>query len=171
MKTVYIMRHAMSGPARMGAEDIDRTLSEKGRESAVRMGGYMRDEGIVPDSALVSAATRTRQTWDALSDEAGWDVSAQVEKAFYLARESVWLSAINQLGAETSTAILVGHHPGVDTLAMSLAGQGAPSALAEMSTGFPTCALAELAFDCSWGEIGAGTGTLVRFVTPRHLMG
>lgn len=168
MKTVYIMRHAVSGPARHGADDIDRTLTDRGREIAQQVGHYMAREKMSPDAALVSAAGRTVETWQCVSGSAGWSVKPEVDRKFYLASDRIWLNALGVLGPQSASVLLVGHHPGVDALALKLAGKGAPTAMAEMAAGFPTAALAELSFDCSWGEIDAGRGTLLRFVTPRY---
>jgi phosphohistidine phosphatase len=169
MKTVYIMRHAMSGPAGPGTDDVERTLTNRGREVASQVGAYMDDNNMSPDAALVSAAARTVETWKQVSSAAGWKMAPRLDQRFYLAPERIWLGALVDLKPEISSVLIIGHHPGVDGLAVMLAGQGAPTAVAEMRAGFTTGALAELELDCNWENIEAGSGTLTRFVTPRHL--
>lgn len=169
MKSVYIMRHAKSGPAHSGLDDFDRPLSAAGGDDARLLGRFMADNDMIADCALVSPALRTRQTWDLVSDQTGVSAVARSQQSFYLAPDRIWLSALNDLPSDVTRALVIGHHPGVDTLAVSLTGRGNPKASASMAGGFPPCGLAELEFDCTWTAVQAGAGRLIRFITPRLL--
>jgi phosphohistidine phosphatase len=67
--------------------------------------------------------------------------------------------------------MLVGHNPGMEHLAMALAGPASkPKALAKLHAKFPTAALAEIAFETTaWRDIGHGAGRLNRLVWPKDL--
>jgi phosphohistidine phosphatase len=169
MKSVYIMRHAKSGLGHSGMDDFDRTLSPAGRQEAMLVGRHLAAEEAKPGYALVSSALRTRQTWEAVSVVAGYGFKPEFSKEFYNAPERTWLSAIRELPDEISSVLLIGHHPGVDSLALSLSSRGGPDALARMSGGFSTGALAHLSFDLDWKDIQPGAGLLISFVESRQL--
>ena len=71
------------------------------------------------------------------------------------------LELVRGLPAEADTAMLVGHNPGIETLATQLA--DSDSGLGE----FPTSAVCVLEFDAGWDSIEPGTGRLIAFAVPR----
>jgi phosphohistidine phosphatase len=71
-RTLVLVRHAQAES--WASSDVERVLTPDGAATAGVLGGWLRDQGITPDAALVSGATRTRQTWAALADAAGWQL-------------------------------------------------------------------------------------------------
>jgi phosphohistidine phosphatase len=67
--------------------------------------------------------------------------------------------------------MLVGHNPGMQHLAMALAGPSSdPTALAKLHAKFPTAALAEIEFEvAAWTNVARGAGRLKRFIRPQDL--
>ena len=66
------------------------------------------------------------------------------------------------------SAMLIGHNPAIEELAVRLAARG--DRLDTLAQKYPTGALAELEFPAgSWNEVGTATGELTRFVVPREL--
>ena len=66
--------------------------------------------------------------------------------------------------------LIVGHNPGLQDLALMLAGSGRPEAMKAIADKYPTGALAVLDFALpTWQSISPGSGTLKRFVKPRSL--
>ena len=66
--------------------------------------------------------------------------------------------------------MIVGHNPGLQDLALALAVDGEPSALAQLDEKFPTGALATLDVGGThWDELGPGDAHLASVVIPRHL--
>jgi phosphohistidine phosphatase len=63
--------------------------------------------------------------------------------------------------------MLIGHNPGIQDLALSLA-RGGPE-VAEVRSKFPTAALATLQLNGSWRELSPGSAELVSFVKPKEL--
>src|SRR5690606_9683192 len=85
MPRLLLLRHAKSAwPA--GAPDLERPLNARGRAAALRMGTYLRDEGLRPDLSVVSPARRTAETWNqvqaALGDLAG-DLAMRYDSRIY----------------------------------------------------------------------------------------
>ena len=71
VRTLLVLRHSKSAYPE-GVADIDRPLAPRGVRDAVALGGWLRDQGLVPDLVVCSVAERTRQTWDLISDQLGW---------------------------------------------------------------------------------------------------
>jgi phosphohistidine phosphatase len=67
------------------------------------------------------------------------------------------------------SVMLVGHNPGLEELAVELAGQGHGKLVAALRRKFPTGALAEFRVDAPrWRHFARGC-ELVSFVTPKEL--
>jgi phosphohistidine phosphatase SixA len=62
MQRLILMRHAEAVGSALSGLDRDRPLSPYGRLEASAVGRALAARGLKPDLALVSAATRTRQT-------------------------------------------------------------------------------------------------------------
>lgn len=168
MKSLYILRHAKSDwPA--GLDDVDRPLAPRGRKAAPQMGALMKARGYAPDLVLCSTARRTRETCALLLDALG-ERPVRYLEALYLASPAQLLRQIRQTDDEVDALLLVGHNPGVQSLALALAPEGDAEALAAVREKFSTGALAvlRLAAAC-WGDVAPGTGRLEAFVRPRDL--
>ena len=74
---------------------------------------------------------------------------------------------LQEVDARVDSAMLVGHEPAIEGLALMLLGGGAD--LERVREKFPTAAHASLAFQGSWGELAPGAAELVAFVKPREL--
>ncbi len=176
MPTLLVLRHAKSdwGDASLG--DFDRPLSARGLKAAPRMGTEIARRGWVPDRALVSTATRARQTWDLVGAQLGGSRSGdgavveQFERSLYLASPQTILSLLAAVPDGTETAIVIGHNPGMAMLAMALSGPGSDDeALTQMSVKYPTAALARFDLAGPWSDLAAGRARLTHFLRPRDL--
>ena len=169
-KVLLLLRHAKSSWDDPALDDFDRPLAKRGREAAPLMAREMARRGWLPDSALVSSALRTHQTWDLVAPELPAAVPATFERSIYEAPAERILDAIRATPGDTRTLVVVGHNPGFETLAALLAApESDAGAMARMGQKFPTSALARLVFDGEWQELGAGGARLTDFVTPRDL--
>jgi phosphohistidine phosphatase len=61
-RRLLLFRHAKSDSPQ-GGSDHERPLGPRGRHDAPRMGEEMARRGLKPELALVSTATRTRETF------------------------------------------------------------------------------------------------------------
>ena len=69
-----------------------------------------------------------------------------------------------------SSVLVIAHNPGIQDLAITLAGRGDEEARERLDEKFPTGALATLSFRAErWTEVEPGSGELVGFVVPREL--
>jgi phosphohistidine phosphatase len=168
MRRLLLLRHAKSDWSK-GIPDIDRPLAPRGREAAPRMGGYLKEQGLRPDLALVSPALRARQTFELVEPFLdGADMRA--EPRLYDAPASRLLTVLREAGAETRTLMMIGHNPGLEELARLLVGAGDRDALSHLAHKYPTAGLAVIDFPGgSWADAAPRAGRLDRFVTPKGL--
>ncbi len=133
MKKIILLRHAKSSWADASLPDFERPLNSRGTTIAPAMGKFLRSQCCDSDIILASTALRVRETLEGLLPE--WHCSAEVlwEKSLYLATLSTLESYMWGLHDSWSTAMLVGHNPGLSDLASKLASQ---------ELYLPTCAIA-----------------------------
>lgn len=173
MKTLVLMRHAKSSWDDPVLDDFDRPLNARGRAAAPRMGRWLRQEELIPDLAICSAARRVLDTWNLVAPVLGRQVTTRVEPDLYAADPDLILDTIRSVGEGVETLLVLGHSPGIEDAAHALARDGSPAGVVQrMRRKFPTAAAAVIEFDSgSWAETGPGEGTLVRFVRPRDVPG
>jgi len=165
-RTIIVMRHAKAEES--APTDFERQLTDRGTADATSAGSWLTERGHVPDHALVSAAVRTQQTWDALVDGGGWDVDPEIDEALYDAGPESALDLIRAVPDHVSTVIVVGHNPAMGSLAQLLDdGEGDEDAGNEMATGFPTSAVAVFSFDGDWRELAEASASVVAFHVGR----
>jgi phosphohistidine phosphatase len=160
------MRHAKAEPD--GPTDFERRLSERGRTEARAAGRWLASRGITPDHALVSAALRTVETWEAVAEVAGWPLEATYDQGLYAAGPETALDLIRASPTGAGTVIVIGHNPTIAYLAQLLDdGEGDVAAVNEMAVGYPTSALTVFEHDGGWAGLGAGSARVAAFHVGR----
>ena len=168
MKRLTLLRHAKSTWDDPVARDFDRPLNRRGRKAARRIGEEMRALGLSFDAAIASPAVRVKETLAEVEQGFGRDLRVTFEQAVYLASPETLLDLIRAADDGAASLLLVGHNPGLESLAVDLTSGGPLRAQAAIK--YPTATLAELSFDCpTWREIAPGRGRLDRFIRPRDL--
>jgi len=170
MKQLLLLRHAKSSRDDPSLADFDRPLAPRGRKDAPRMGREIARRRWLPDLAIVSPAARTRETWKRVAAELGARPTVTFPEELYEATAMALLGEVRRAPARMGTVILVGHNPGMEELAVSLAGEGSvPDALKRRREKFPTAALARFEVDGEWASLDAGTARLTHFLKPADL--
>lgn len=166
MQRLILMRHAKAERDAASGRDRDRPLSSRGHAEAALIARTLAERGWRPDTALVSAAVRTRETWETASDAFG-DVELHVEDALYDAEAEAIRALIEGVEEQAGCLIVVAHNPGVQQLALDLLTESAasPALLDQMAAGFPTAAAALFGVDA------AGRCVYEGFLTPKGLGG
>lgn len=164
---LFLLRHAKSSHDDPGLADRDRPLAPRGTRAAKAMGRYMRDHELSPALVLCSSATRARQTLDGLTAGIGSSPRVVIEHELYEASASGLLERLRRIGDDVPSAMLIGHNPAMERLALDLAARGPD--LADLARKYPTGALALLEFDGSWSDLDADGARLLAFVKPRDL--
>jgi phosphohistidine phosphatase len=167
MRRLLLLRHAKTERAEPGEGDRTRKLTKRGRADVPIIGAYMARHGLVPDQALVSPATRTRETWTLLAACFAKAPKAVSEERIYNADADKLMALLAETRA-VRTLLLVGHNPGIHDLAVQLIAAGEVAARERVAEKLPTSGLVaiDLAFD-DWSRLHARAGRLERFVSPR----
>lgn len=170
MRRLMLLRHAKSDWSLAGQTDHVRDLAPRGRKAAPLMGRYMTEHGFIPDHAIVSTATRTRETWRLVADALPIRPSVTFEDRIYEASPGNILATIAQAPAAAQSLLVIGHNPGFHETANLLIGSGDRRMRKNLLDKFPTAALAVIDFDIDdWPAIRRGNGRLACFVTPRAI--
>jgi phosphohistidine phosphatase len=169
MKTLCLLRHAKSAwPSGIG--DFDRPLNGRGRDTAGVMGRYMASAGLTPGLVLCSAATRTRETLELAALFWKNRPTIVIEPELYLAGERTLLAQARRIENRHGIALIIGHNPGTQALALQLAVNAPSMDLDRLATKYPTAGLAVFDFDVEdWAQIGPENSTLRVFATPRSI--
>jgi phosphohistidine phosphatase len=166
MKRLILFRHAKSAWDQPGLDDKDRPLNERGQHDAPRMGAWMATCGYVPDTVLCSTATRTRQTWELAAPAFPQAPKVWYQDLLYLASEDEMLTALR--AADGDCVMMVGHMPGIGTLAADLRRHG--PLVHGLFAKYPAGTACVIDFDVTdWTQVREGTGDLVAFQVPKEL--
>lgn len=164
-RSIVLLRHAKADWPDVA--DHDRPLADRGRNDAPLAGAWLATHGITPQLTLCSTAARTRETWRLVAPQLPRRPRTVYEERLYDASPGEILAVLGETPDETRDLLVVGHNPGMQSLAELLAGSADKDAAAALSrTGFPTCALAVLRFTGSWKSVEPGVGTLEAHWAP-----
>ena len=169
MKRLYLLRHAKSSWKDASLPDRERPLAGRGRRAAKAIAGHLDEAGIRPQLVLCSPARRTLATLERIRPALhGADV--EVDPDLYGSDAATLLSRLRRLPDAVGSAMIIGHNPALQDLALDLSRPG--PARREVAAKYPTGALAELELPVdSWAALREGGGELLTFVRPRDLTG
>ena len=165
-RSIVLLRHAKADWPDVA--DHDRPLADRGRRDAPVVGEWLASNGISPQLTLCSTAARTRETWKLAVPHLPQRPRTVYEDRLYEASAGEIIALINEVSEETRDLLLVGHNPGIQTVADTLAGSSEGDCLARMARGFPTSAVAVLRFTGTWKSVEPGTGNLTAYWAPHE---
>ena len=177
MKRLYLLRHAEARPASRGSSDFARTLTDRGRKTAALVAYYLRDQDYRPDMVLCSNTKRAEETWAVIApalqpyedsvETLIESLEVQYLKSLYLATPETMIMLMRTLPETTNSLLIVGHNPGIQSLAITLAGSGEAVADAPLYRDFPPTALAVLNLEITtWAALEEGCGRLLEVAIP-----
>jgi phosphohistidine phosphatase len=160
MKTLYLMRHAKSSWGDISTADFERPLNARGINTAPLMGKLMAGRRLTPGVIFSSPAQRARQTVLLVSEAARFKAEVIFDDRIYEASPMRLLAVIAAIANELSSAMLVGHNPGIEGFIWHLTGT--------LET-MPTCALAILQLNINaWADIRENCGLVADVSRPKH---
>ncbi|CAN5608681.1 histidine phosphatase family protein [soil metagenome] len=156
------MRHAKSSWDDANLPDFDRPLNTRGQQAAPFMGMVMDQLGLAPDVIVCSPAVRAEQTAVFVKEAGKLRGILHFEPRIYEASPNTLRQVVAEIADSNSSAMIVGHNPGVEGFIRYLTGE-----LESM----PTAALAviELEID-KWGDVNDGSGKLMTVIRPKDMM-
>ncbi len=168
MPFLTLLRHAKAASPLPGQQDFDRPLTERGRIDAARVAQAL--DGLGLDLALVSTAARTAETWNIVSASLAQPLPPTAERSLYLCAASHLIARLRAVPPDIQSAVVVGHNPCLQEVALWLAGKTKAPAVNRMHEKFPTCAFATFELVTgNWSDLAPKTVTLNRFAAPRML--
>ena len=105
-------------------------------------------KGISPELVLCSASRRTRQTLTRIAPGLGKSANVRIEPELYATSAAVLLEVLHEVPDEVESVMLIGHNPGIQDLALSLASAG--SEIPRLRSKFRTAVLATLELNGTW---------------------
>ena len=170
MKRLTLLRHAKSSWDDAVARDFDRPLNAKGHRAGRTVGQEMRRLGLRFDAVIASPAARVMETLEEVAAGFGAPLSPAFDQTVYLASREALLDLVRAVDDRVASLLLVGHSPGLERLALHLAGVKDKALRKSVEEKYPTGALIELSLPVDrWQDVEDGEGTMTRFVRPRDL--
>jgi phosphohistidine phosphatase len=157
-RRLIVMRHAKAGEL-PGGPDFERALKPRGRTDSAAAGRWLRESGYQPDAVICSAARRTRQTWQYVSETLGAHADFTAEQRLYEADADEVIEIIGETPAEVATLLYIGHNPAAAAAVAVLTSQEPP---------FPTAAIAVIGVPGSWDDLAPRAGELLATWIPEH---
>jgi phosphohistidine phosphatase len=164
-RRLLLMRHAKAEP--YGLNDRDRHLTRSGRRDAAAVGIWLAEHALAPDHALVSSALRSTETCTEVRVAGGFVIDPDIRPELYGAEADDIMNAIAQVPPGVTSLLYVGHNPGVEVVAATLAGEGERQAMQMLLSGFPTSGLAVYDVPVAWRELHDGVARLADFYVGR----
>lgn len=161
-KMLLLLRHAKSSWKDEMLADFDRPLNERGKRDAQRMGKLLRQEDLLPDLIISSAARRACDTTTRVVQASDYEGEVFTVRELYAGDPEDFLEALHAVPDSCNRVLLVAHNPDLEMFLEMLT--GLPEAL-------PTGALAAILLPVvSWHELHEGVrGTLRGLWSPKTL--
>ena len=171
MKKLILLRHAKSSWKDTSLNDHDRPLNSRGKASAPVIGRWLVEREHRPDIVLCSSSHRTCQTARLLKDAMPELPDAIIEDDLYHASPGTMLERLRRLPSTSTTAMIIGHQPGLSTLTRMLADGTEGRRCRRAYEHFPTAAAAVLELACEdWAKLDYQKAQFIDFAKPRELM-
>ena len=124
--------------------------------------------GYRPQVVLCSPSRRTIDTFDGIRSALPEHPEIVVDDELYGASADTLLARLRTIDDGIDCALVVGHNPGLQELAIRLTDAGESDLRTQLSEKFPTAAVATLSFDTRWAELDARGARLEDLFTPRQ---
>ncbi|MBP7416112.1 MAG: histidine phosphatase family protein [Pyrinomonadaceae bacterium] len=161
MKTLYLLRHAKSSWDDPAQTDFERPLNQRGTKAALFMGELMAKKGLEPSLIVSSPAMRAKTTAELVKDAGTFSAEIIFEKTIYEASPNALRQVVSEISDDHTSALLVGHNPGIEGFIGYLTGDLEP---------MPTAALAVIELKLEkWDEVNDGSGKLFDVYRPKEL--
>lgn len=156
-RTLFLMRHAKA-ESHHARNDFERVLAPLGWNQSREAGLELADRGI--QLVLCSSSARTRQTLQGLGllTPAGEPVPVQYMEALYLGSADLIRQRIGEIEDEVTGLLVIGHSPGIPTLAAELAWASSTRQADQIQCWFPTSAYSEFEIEGSWSDLWDSDG-------------
>lgn len=161
-RRLILMRHAKSSWSSPNLPDHERPLNGRGRRDAPRVGQRLAELGWTPDAIWSSDATRTRETAALLIPALDVDPPVTFDPDLYLAGLEAIEGAAADWDPAWTTVLTLGHNPGWESAASTLARR-------DLSMTTANAVLLQSTTAAPWPDALRGRWSLVDVLRPREL--
>ena len=170
MARLLILRHGKTELVSDTGRDFDRKLVERGKRNSADMARYIKGHLTIPDIVLVSAAARTIGTAEWVIKEWTKQPEYIVDEGIYNASSDMLFDLIHEHAGAASTAMIIGHNPGMILLCHDLMAEDGNQAGQDVND-FPTATLADMVFDLDQlKDLERESGKLLSLIRPRDMV-
>ncbi len=166
-RRLVLVRHAKSAWDDPSLLDHDRPLARRGRKALPLLRAHLADSLCSPVIVLCSSSHRTIETLDGIRAGFIERPSIEIDEGIYLASVDQLLTRLRGIDRDVGCAMVIGHNPAIQELALLLVGAGDADLLAQLATKLPTAAAVTLSFERAWADLGRGDALLERLFMPR----
>ena len=162
MKTLILVRHAKSSWDKVGMDDIERPLNERGKEDAPVMAKRLKDKKIDIDIFISSPAKRAHRTCKYFAKEYDLDKKEIVlMDKLYGASVTAFLEVISKIDDKHKSAIIFSHNPGITEFVNTLTTVHVDN--------MPTCSMFAVQADINhWAEFSKSEKKFLFFDYPKN---
>ncbi|MDR4489826.1 MAG: histidine phosphatase family protein [Candidatus Nitrosocosmicus sp.] len=144
-KVLLILRHAKSSWKNKKLNDHDRPLNKRGRKESVKMGEYLKNMDLIPDTIITSSALRAIETTTLLCRQSGYNGIVEVNFSFHEGNTTSYIQAITTSHEDKDRILIVGHNPTLEQLLNQLTNK---------TVRLPTCTLVQIKLNVSsWNRV------------------
>jgi phosphohistidine phosphatase len=123
MKTILLMRHAKSSWDGKEKDDRDRPISKRGKKNTENIAEMLKEEKLIPDLILASAAVRARQTAEVVIDELKYHGDICYINKLYMGEVEAYTQQLQSLEDDVNIVLVIGHNPSLDSLLQMITGK------------------------------------------------
>jgi phosphohistidine phosphatase len=163
---LMLVRHAKSAWGDPSLADHDRPLAPRGIKALPWLRNHIASL-TPPELVVCSTSRRTVETLEGIRAVLPQHPRIEMERALYGATVETVLGRLQRLDSDVGCAMVIGHNPAVQDLAMLLAGAGDPDMRAQLASKLPTAATVSLSFDGPWADLGPHMARLDDLFMPR----
>ena len=161
---LVLLRHGKAEKQYRGS-DFERNLTEMGCERTKNVANYMREQQLLPDIIISSAAKRAIATANIVGDIFSINTNMIKTRAdLYDAESDDVLTIIQQLPETVMRVLLVGHNPAFEVLVEQLVSNSADNIHLSPSS------MARLAFTRPWSDLATGQCQLLSIIHAQELV-
>lgn len=161
LRLLVVMRHGEAHPSSPHGDE-GRELTDAGRRDCEEVGRWLARQGVHPDVALVSSATRTVQTWEAMQQGGLECDDVRHDRSLYNGDVTDLLESLGAVPDTARVVVLVGHAPAVPALALDTV-----EVHCEPPRSWPPATVGVIGHPASWEGFPADGSALTACRTPR----
>ncbi len=166
-RRLLLVRHVKSAWDDPTIADHDRPLAARGVSALPLLQDYLLGSRLSIDLVYCSSSLRTVETLAGIRRSVPQHANVTIDRALYRATATGLLQVLRSTPAKSLSAMVVGHNPALQDLAVLLVGQGDPRNLVQLEAKLPTGAVVDLSFESGWDVLGEAVAHLEDLFLPR----